>query len=78
MIIIVTLSYAYKQFFVMQQYEDTSHVSILQPQQNAEKVFGHSETNFNVAIGLQRDGEWSAHSVDSWGYLEPKFTLDSW
>ena len=41
-------------------------------------MFAQSETNFNVAIGLQRDGEWSSHSVDSWGYLEPKFTLDTW
>ena len=31
-----------------------------------------------MAIGLQRGGEWSAHSVDSWGYLEPKFVLTSW
>ena len=38
-ILVVTISYAYMRFGAMRDYQDTSHLQILEPTVNAEKVF---------------------------------------
>ena len=51
-IIIITLSYAIKQYDTMIKYEATNYMQIVQKNVNEEKEFSFEEMNFDLAFGI--------------------------
>ena len=77
-ILLLTGSYSYERFFVMKDYEDSNHLSIVEPMTDVERLYSQSETQLNVAIGLYNAESWTPNFISSYGYLEPKFQIQSW
>ena len=73
-ITVLALSYAIDRFDVMWQYGDTVHQQKKsQNEYTKDNPLSYKETTLDFAVGLQTEGNYDAHFIETHGFVEYKF-----
>ena len=77
-LILTTLVYVHKRFYVMMNYQDTIYAKLTELRANQTEIYHQNETKFNVAFTIAGKTDWQPHEVDMEGYLEWKLQHWKW
>ena len=62
----------------MLEYQNTTHLTRIDKNENVDGYLTHDATKYNIAIGLYSAKSWNPEVVDYQGYLEIEFSKFSW
>ena len=61
----------------MKNFEDTKHLSKVEPDYNLEREISFEESGFNIAVGFIENASYSSKKVVTHGYIDLKITYET-